>query len=192
MMNTSGASGVYNVHGADNGEMLDQLIVGRYDELERKARALLRAERINHTLQTSALVHEAYLRMIDLCKIDWQDNSHFFSVAAGVMRRVLVDHARSCNAYKRGGNLQRVDLNDSVLSGEVVTDILELDDALTRLATRDADQAKIVEHRFFGGLSIKQTSSLMGLSPATIKRKWTMAQAWLYRELNGELSEIDD
>ena len=191
MMNASGESGVYNAHGADNGRMLDQLIEGRYDELARRARALLRAERINHTLQTSALVHEAYLRMINLCKIEWQDNHHFLSVAACVMRRVLVDHARSCNAFKRGGDLQRVDLNDNVLSGEVVTDILELDAALTRLATRDAVQAKIVEHRFFGGLSIKQTSSLLGLSPATVKRKWTMAQAWLYRELRGELSEID-
>lgn len=177
---------VDSAHTPDNSRTLDALVNGRYDELAGKARRLLQRERASHTLQTCALIHEAYLRMRGLCETDWRDRARFLPIAVGIMRRVLVDHARCGNAYKRGGDLQRVSLDNDAIPAPASIDVLDLDHALARLADHDPVQARIVEHRFFGGLTISQIGSMLDLSPATVKRKWTMAQAWLYRELNVE------
>lgn len=166
-----------------HGKTLDNLLSTRYLELVSRARRLLRHERPGHTLQTSALVHEAYLRMLKLYKVDWKDHSQFLSTTVGVMRRVLVDHARHNKAKKRGGDLQRVEFREDISCSGQSVDIEALDNALKRLAERDPLQASIVEHRYFGGMTIEQTSMALRVSPATIKRKWTIAQAWLYRDL---------
>lgn len=172
-----------------NGEhqALDELVTLVYNELTRKAHRLMQCERPGHLLQTSALVHEAYLRLIELGKIHWQGRSHFFTVAAGVMRRVLVDQARSQSAYKRGGNAHRVTLNEGQLAEpcrQTNVDMLALDDALKKLSNRDSIQARIVELRYFAGNSIDDTAATLGISPATVKRKWILARSWLYQELN--------
>lgn len=167
----------------DEGNTLDCQLSNRYSELVTRARSLLRKERPDHTLQTCALVHEAYLRMINLYKVDWKDQEQFLPISVGVMRRVLVDHVRSSKAQKRGGELVRVEFREDVASTNMHVDVEALDCALERLAEHDPVQASIVEHRYFGGLTIQQTGTVLGLSPATIKRKWKVAQAWLYREL---------
>lgn len=166
---------------------LDLLITRRYDELAGRARRLLYGERVNHTLQTSALVHEAYLRMRKLYQIDWQEHARFIPVAVGVMRRVLIDHARGNRAGKRGGDHERVPLDENAIAANASVDMLDLDRALTRLEDHDPIQTRIVEHRFFGGLTIDQTAVVLDMSPATVKRKWALAQAWLYRELHGDM-----
>lgn len=164
-------------------QILDGQLSSRYSELVARARSLLRHERPDHTLQTCALIHEAYLRMIKLYKVDWKDRAQFLPVTVGVMRRVLVDHARNSKAQKRGGDLVRVEFHEEVAATKGRVDVEALDHALVRLAEHDPVQASIVEHRYFGGMTIQQTGTALGLSPATIKRKWTIAQAWLYREL---------
>lgn len=162
---------------------LNQQLSRRYDELVARARNLLRQERAGHTLQTSALVHEAYLRMIKLYNVDWKDHSQFLPATVGVMRRVLVDHARSSKAKKRGGEFQRVEYREDLALEKESVDIDALDNALAKLAEHDPLQASIVEYRYFGGMTIQQTGVALGRSPATVKRKWLLAQAWLYREL---------
>jgi RNA polymerase sigma factor (TIGR02999 family) len=155
-----------------------------YDELRRLAHRYLQRERPDHTLQATALVHEAYLRLIDQRQAQWQNRAHFFGLAAQMMRRILIDHARQQHAAKRGGAEQKLSLDEAVwVSAERATDLVALDDALTRLAVLDPQQSRIVELRFFGGLTIEETAEVLGVSPATVKRDWSMAKAWLYREL---------
>ncbi|MCB0720597.1 MAG: sigma-70 family RNA polymerase sigma factor [Bacteroidetes bacterium] len=161
-----------------------------YDELRRLAHARLWGERADHTLSTTALVHEVYLNLADAKRIDWNNRTHFFAVAARVMRNVLIDYARSRNRVKRGGEYNRVTLDEAlVVSEERYDDLLALDDALTRLEAFDERSCRIVEARYFGGLSIAETADALGVSPATVKRDWTTAKAWLKRELTDAAPE---
>jgi RNA polymerase sigma factor (TIGR02999 family) len=163
---------------------LDQLTPIVYDELRRLARRYLRSERRDHSLQTTALVNEAYLRLVDHTRMEWQDRAHFFAVSAQVMRRILVDHARRRNV-KRGRGLRRVSLEEATMIGsERPTDLAALDDALMLLAERDPRKAQVVEMRFFGGLSVEESAEVLGVSPVTVMRDWRTAKAWLYRELS--------
>lgn len=155
-----------------------------YDELRKIAAQYLRKERSGHTLQPTALVHEAYMKLVDISDINWQDRAHFFAVSANVMRHILVDHARAKLAEKRGGDAERIALDDAIsLSNEPDVDVLAVDEALKELAEFDEQQARIVELRFFGGLTIEETAHVAGISPATVKREWAMAKAWLHRKL---------
>lgn len=158
-----------------------------YDELRRLARRHLRAERPDHTLQSAALVNEAYLRLIHQDQPHWQNRAHFFGVAAQIMRHILVDHARNRAAAKRGAGAPRLSLDAEVaLPQGREMDLVALDDALNRLASLDSKQSRIVELRFFGGLSIEETSVVLGVSPATVKREWATARAWLQREMRNK------
>ena len=162
---------------------LDALIPLVYDELRRLARSYLRRERSDHTLQTTALVHEAYLRLVDQ-NASWQNRAHFFGIAAQMMRRILVDHARGHHAARRGEGVCKMTLNEEIVGvAHRDIDVIAVDEALTRLAELDAQQSRIVELRFFAGLSIADTSEVLKISPATVKRDWAMAKAWLYREM---------
>jgi RNA polymerase sigma factor (TIGR02999 family) len=155
-----------------------------YDELRRLAASHLRRERGDHTLQATALVHEAYLRLVDQRMVGWQSRSHFFGVASKLMRRILVDHARGHLAEKRGGGLPRVPLTEAVaMSRERPADLLALDESLSRLAALDPQQGRVVELRVFAGLSVDETANALGISPATVKRDWSVAKAWLQREI---------
>jgi len=169
-----------------NRDILDKLIPVLYDELRRLAAYYLRQERGNHTLQATALVHEAYLRLVDQQEVQWQNRNHFFGIAAQIMRRILLDYARKHEADKRGGSALQISisLDDAVvLCEENAAELIALDGLLTRLAALDAQQAQVVELRFFGGLSVENTAQLLSISPATVKRDWSMAKAWLAREL---------
>ncbi len=156
-----------------------------YAELRRLAASYLRRERPDHTLQPTALVHEAYLRLVEERRVDWKSRSHFFSVAAKLMRRILVDHARARAATKRGGGaLSKVSLTDAVvMTKERPAELLALDEGLTRLASVDPQQGQVVELRVFAGLSVEETSQALGISQATVKRDWAVAKAWLSREI---------
>ena len=157
-----------------------------YDELRRLARYYLASQRSGHTLQSTAIVHEAYLRLAGRDNVHWENRSHFFAVAAQLMRRILVDHARKRNAAKRGGAQLTLLVDEAVEpSSQRELDLVALDDALKALAELDARQSRIVELRFFGGLSIEDTSRLLEISPATVKREWSTARAWLYEEISG-------
>jgi len=159
-----------------------------YGELRRLAASYLRREREDHTLQPTALVHEAYLRLVEERRVNWQGRSHFFGVAATLMRRILVDHARARLSGKRGGGMPRVPLTDTVMmSRERPDELLALDQGLTRLAIVDPQQGRIVELRAFAGLSVEETSQALGISPATVKRDWAVARAWLSREIQKTL-----
>ncbi|HRI04098.1 MAG TPA: sigma-70 family RNA polymerase sigma factor [Pyrinomonadaceae bacterium] len=165
-------------------EVLDDLLPIIYDELKRIAASYLRRERSDHTLQPTALVNEAYMKMIDITQVSWQNKAHFIGVAANQMRRILVDHARHHNAQKRGGEFQIMTLNEEIdASDEQSADLIALDDALTELAKMDAVKAKIVELRYFGGLSTDETAEVLGVSSITVKRHWKMTKAWLYGQL---------
>lgn len=165
----------------------DELMPLVYDELRRLARGFFRSERVDHTLQPTALVHEVYLRLVDADRIDWQGRQHFFAVAARMMRRLLVDEARSHNRVKRGGEWLKVDfeLIDRTLHSEGLEpeDLLTIDAALERLASLDERQARIVELRFFGGLDVAEVAEVLGTSKRTVEGDWTHARAWLRREL---------
>lgn len=155
-----------------------------YDELRALAARHLRSERVNHTLQPTALVHEAYLKLIDQTRVNWQGRTHFFAVGAQIIRRILVDHARQRKRRKRGGGAARVTLDDAVaLAPQRDEEILALDEALEKLAKLDARQAQVVELRFFGGLSVKEVAEQLKVSTRTVEGDWTMARAWLLREL---------
>jgi RNA polymerase sigma factor (TIGR02999 family) len=165
---------------------LDALIPLVYSELRRMAARHLRRERPQHTLQPTALVHEAFVKLVDQRDVRWQNRAHFYGIAAQAIRRILVDHARGRAAEKRGGDLNRVPLDDDVKSSlDDRTDILDLDDALTRLGAFDPDQVRLVELRYFGGLTIEETAEVLGWSTGSVKREWTTAKAWLHRELTG-------
>ena len=163
---------------------LDHLMPIVHDELRRLAHRLLLGERSGHTLQTTAVVNETYLRLVDLTRIRWQDRAHFFAMSAKLMRRILVDHARSRNYLKRGGGWQRVSLDDVPALAVVRNpDLVALDDALDALAAIDERKAQVVELRFFGGLSAEETAEALHVSPVTVMRDWRLAKAWLLREL---------
>lgn len=165
----------------------EELFALVYGELRKLAGSYLRRGRSGHTLQPTALVHEAYIKLVDITDIQWADRSHFFAVSASIMRNILVDHERSKNADKRGGGASRIPIDDLLsLSTKPDVDILELDEALVELAKFDAKQSQIVELRFFGGLTIEDTATVLGISPATVKREWTIAKAWLHRRLKSD------
>jgi RNA polymerase sigma factor (TIGR02999 family) len=157
-----------------------------YNELKRLAAACMRRERPEHTLQATALVHEAYLRLMGQRNVQWSDRAHFFAVAATLMRRVLLDYARKHHAAKRGAAPRKATLEEGLLiTEEHLDDVLALDDCLTRLAALDPRQAHLVELRFFAGLNVEETAEVMGISTATVKREWSSAKAWLNREITG-------
>ena len=164
--------------------VLDDLLPVVYGELRRLAASYLRKERVGHTLQPTALVHEAYMRLVDQTQVQWQNRAHFFGVAAQMMRRILVDHARAHEAEKRGGEFQKLSLDENIdVSGERDVNLVALDDALNLLAEIDPQKMKIVELRFFGGLSVEETAEVLGVSAPTVKRQWRMAKAWLYGQV---------
>jgi RNA polymerase sigma factor (TIGR02999 family) len=168
-------------------EALSQLIPFIYDELHRLASLYLRRERPEHTLQTTALVHEAYLRLVDQTQVSWSNRNHFFAVAAQTMRRVLVDYARRHGAFKRGSALARISLEKAALFAKNQSrEMLVVDDLLNRLVSFDPQASRIVELRFFAGLSLEETAEVMGLSVAKIRREWGAAKAWLMREITRE------
>lgn len=172
-----------NAMGAGDGAAPGQLLELVYNDLRRLAGKYIQNERPDHTLQATALVHEAYIRLVDWENVSWQNRAHFFAVAAQVMRRILVDNARAHRANKRGFG-QKVALDEAVgFAEEKEFDLLRLEDALRELEELDSRQAKIVELRFFGGLSIEETAHVLNVSETTVKREWTMAKAWFQREL---------
>ena len=167
-------------------EAADLLVQAVYADLRQKAAAFLRRERPGHTLQPTALVHEAYLRLIDQQRVVWQNRAHFLGMAAEMMRRILIDHARNRRARKRGGTRTRVTLDEALASSMPRSlDLVALDDALNELATLDPEQSRVVELRAFGGLSVEETAEVMGISPATVKRYWSFSRAWLARRMAG-------
>jgi RNA polymerase sigma factor (TIGR02999 family) len=165
--------------------VLDDLLPLIYGELRHLAASYLRRERVSHTLQPTALVHEAYLRLIDQTQVRWQNRAHFFGVAAQMMRRILVDHARSHQAEKRGGDFQMLSFDEQIggMAIERASDLVALDEALERLAELDPQKSRVVELRFFGGLSVEETAEVLGVSAPTIKRQWRMAKAWLFGQV---------
>jgi RNA polymerase sigma-70 factor (ECF subfamily) len=165
-------------------DALDQLTPIVYDELRRLARRYMRRERAGHTLQTTALVHEAYTRLVDYNRMQWQSRAHFFGVAAQLMRRILVEHARRHN-LKRGAAFRHLSLDESMLADANDPDLVALDDALNALGRLDARKVQVVEMRYFGGLSVEETAEVLNVSNVTVKRDWRAARLWLYRELTG-------
>jgi RNA polymerase sigma-70 factor, ECF subfamily len=162
---------------------LEKLTPFVYDELRRLARRYMRRERPGHSLQTTALVNEAWMRLVDYKRMQWQDRAHFFAVSAQLMRRILVENARRHN-LKRGGGVQHVPLDEAlVMSGDRATDVVALDDAMNALARFDPRKVQVVEMRFFGGLSVEETAEVLKVAPVTVMRDWTTAKAWLHREL---------
>jgi RNA polymerase sigma factor (TIGR02999 family) len=166
-------------------EALGDLLPLVYDELHRQAARFLRRERQGHTLQTTALINEAYLKLIDQRNVSWESRAHFFAIAAQVMRRILVDHARATHRKKRGGNDIKLPLEEAMLVAAEGTsvDLIALDEALNKLARRDQQQARVVELRYFSGLSLEETAEALRISRATVASDWNMAKVWLYREL---------
>ncbi|MGD1071545.1 MAG: sigma-70 family RNA polymerase sigma factor [Bryobacteraceae bacterium] len=170
---------------AGNRDVAGQLVPLIYDELRRIAGAQMRRERAGHTLQATAVVHEAYVRLAGEREIQWQNRAHFFAIAARAMRQVLLDYARQRHAGKRGGEgAQKVEIDVGLLAGENrIEDIVALDQVVTRLSELDRQQGRIVELRFYAGLSVEETAEAMGISESTVKREWRLAKAWLHREL---------
>lgn len=170
---------------SDKPEKVNELFLLVYDELRRQAHRFLQNERDDHTLQTTALVHEAYLKLIGQRKDSWESRSQFFAIAATLMRRILIDYARQRKRIKRGGANPGTPLDEalSVMVSDTAFDLLDLDDALNRLAEKDKSLARIVELRFFSGLDVPETARVLDVSESTVKRDWAMAKAWLHREL---------
>jgi RNA polymerase sigma factor (TIGR02999 family) len=163
---------------------LERLTPIVYDELHRLARRCMKGERPGHSLQTTALVNEAYIRLVDYKRMEWQNRAHFFAVSSQLMRRILVEHARRHN-LKRGGGVPHVPLDEVAIAGGGATDLVALDDALNALARLDPRKVQVVEMRFFGGLSVEETAEVLKVSSVTVMRDWSTAKAWLYRELAG-------
>ena len=165
----------------------DQFMPVIYDELRRQAHRFLNRERANHTLQTTALVHEAYLRLTEQRDVSWQNRAQFFGLAAQMMRRILVNYAVNRKRNKRGGSAEKLQLDETIQiqAADKSIDLIELDEALNRLAKLDERQARVIELRYFGGLTIEETAEVMGISPPTVKREWNMAKTWLRSELIG-------
>ena len=169
-------------------DALEALMPVVYAELHRQAANYLRRERLGHTLQATALINEVYLKLIDQREVNWKNRAHFFGIAAQAMRRILVDHARSRHRDKRGGNAENLPLEAAgfvTSPNESRVDLIALDEALTRLADLDERQSRIVELRFFTGMSVEETAEALGISAATVKNEWRSAKAWLFQELNG-------
>ena len=165
-------------------QALDRLMPLVYEELRKLARRYMKSERAGHTLQTTALVNEAYLRLINVKGVSWQSRAHFFAISAQLMRRILIDFARSRNYAKRGGGAQRVSLDEAlVISDRSYDDVLALDEALSSLASFDARKSQVVELRFFGGLSVEEAAQVLAVSPETVLRDWRLAKVWLTMEL---------
>jgi len=178
-------SGLLRAWSAGDRDALDKLTPIVYDELHRLARGYMSRERPGHSLQTTALVNEAYMRLVDYKRMKWQNRAHFFAVSAQLMHRILVEHARRRN-LKRGGGVQHVSLEETaIVDGERDTDLMALDDAMVTLARLDPRKVQVVELRFFGGLSVEETAEVLKVSPVTVMRDWSTAKAWLYRELTG-------
>jgi len=174
-----------------NEDAASRLIPLVYAELRRLAGSYMRRERRDHTLQPTALVHEAYLKLVEQRSVGWKSRAHFFEIAAQAMRRILVDHARGHLREKRGGGQRLVPIDEAlVFAPEQSLELVELDQALERLTNLDARQGKIVELRFFGGLTVEQTADLLGISPKTVKRDWSLAKAWLHGELKASHGNI--
>lgn len=184
-LNTKDISRLLRAWSDGDESALDGLMPIVHKELLRLAHHYMEGERPGHTLQTTALVNEAYIRLVDYKRMQWQDRAHFFAVAAQVMRRILVDHARSHNG-KRGAGVPHVALDDvAVVSADRTGDLVALDDAMNALARLDPRKVQIIEMRFFGGLSVEETAEVLKVSPATVRRDWSIAKFWLYRELGG-------
>jgi RNA polymerase sigma factor (TIGR02999 family) len=165
----------------------DQLMSAVYEELHRLARRYMRREAPGHTLQTSALLNEAFLRLVDQKNVHWQNRAHFYGIAAQMMRRILVDYARSRNYEKRGGGTRALSLDESLIVSDARNrEVVNVHEALGRLTEFDSRKGQIVELRFFGGLSIEETAEVLGVSPGTVMRDWTLAKAWLRREMSSE------
>ncbi len=174
-------------HQEGDDKALKDLFPVVYDELRRIAGSYMRRENPGHTLQATALVNEAYFKLVDQKAVQWQNRAHFFGIAAQIMRRILCDHARARHAEKRGGDVARLALDEAVSVGAAAEpDLVALDDALKELAKINERQAKVVEMRFFGGLSVEETAEALGASTATVKRDWTFARAWLLKELQAD------
>lgn len=172
---------------AGNHDAADQLMPMVYEQMRRLAASMLQQESPGHTLQPTALVNEAFLRMVDQSRVNWQGKTHFFAIGAKMMRRILIDHARSKKRQKRGGGAHRVALTDDLcVSSRNDEDVLAIDEALKKLAKLDPRQEQIVELRFFGGLTVKQVAEALNVSKRTVESEWTMLRAWLRRELSGE------
>ena len=167
-----------------NQAALEKLTPLVYGELHRLAKGYMRGEREGHTLQTTALINEAFVRLIDWESVSWQNRAHFFGISAGLMRRILVDFARSHRSSKRGGEASRVTLDEALIAGGPNTDVVAVDEALKSLEALDARKGQVVELRFFGGLSTQETAEVMKISTRTVEREWSLAQAWLLRELS--------
>jgi RNA polymerase sigma factor (TIGR02999 family) len=181
---TSNVTLLLHEWGKGNRAALDELMPLVHKELRRRAANYMRLENPGHTLQPTVLVNEAYLRMVDQSQANWQNRAHFFAVASRILRHVLVDHARARNQLKRGGGLWKVTWTEEAEEAESQgIDLVGLNDALERLCELDERQGRIIELRFFGGLSIEETAGVLSISPATVRRDWSMARAWLYREL---------
>ena len=163
---------------------LRELIPLVHAELRNLARRLMRGERGGHTLQTTALVNEAYVRLVDVTRVRWQDRAHFFAMSARLMRRILVDHARSRAYSKRGGRARHIALDEALVGAEKSADLVALDDALAALAVLDERKSQVVELRFFGGLTVDETAEALHISPETVARDWRFAKTWLMRELS--------
>ncbi len=168
-----------------NSDAFDEVTDYVYNDLRRRASVYLKNERSGHTLQTTGLVHEAFIKLIDKKEIEWQDRNHFFAVAAQTMRRILVDHARNRKRDKRGGLREDLPLDEvtEIASNQSRVDLVALDEALNKLATFDERQAKIVELKYFGGMTLDETAEVLGVSPVTVKRDWQIARAWLRHQL---------
>jgi RNA polymerase sigma factor (TIGR02999 family) len=182
---TTEITGLLQAWSGGDTDALERILVLVYPELRKIAKRCLASERTGHTLQATALVNEAYLRLIDIQRMQWHDRAHFFAVGARLMRRILVDYARTRGFAKRGGGARRVDLNEAlIVSSEMDPALVRMDDALTQLAAFDPRKAKIVEMRYFGGLNADDIASVLGVSPQTVNRDWSLAKAWLAREMS--------
>jgi RNA polymerase sigma factor (TIGR02999 family) len=183
---SSEVTGLLRAWGKGDEDALQKLIPLVYDQLHAAARHYMASERAGHTLQTTALIHETYLRLVDVRRVAWQDRAHFLAVCAQLMRRILIDFARSHGYQKRGGAVHHVNFDEAlVVTAQPDFNLVALDDALNRLAKMDERKSKIVELRFFGGLDVKETAEVMKVSPDTVMRDWKMAKVWLLRELRG-------
>lgn len=176
-----------SLNNPEKAEGLDLLVPVVYDEMHRLAHRYMRQERADHTLNTTALVHEAYLNLVDQHQVQWQNRAHFFGIAAQAMRRILLMHARKQKAAKRGGGQRAVTLEEGRLAGaSEAEELLAIDEALTQLEHLDERLARVVEYRFFGGLTVEETAAVLEISPATVKREWRTARAWLHQTLREE------
>jgi RNA polymerase sigma factor (TIGR02999 family) len=182
--NTQEVSTLLRAWSGGDQNALEKLTPIVYEELHKLARRYMRRERPGHSLQTTALVNEAYTRLVDYKRMQWQNRAHFFAVSAQLMRRILVDHARRHN-LKRGGGVQHVSLDEASVVGGEDTDLVALDDAMNSLARLDPRKVQVVEMRFFGGLSVEETAEVLKISTVTVKRDWRAAKTWLFRELTG-------